>query len=135
MVPNVGYNKNLKPLPMKGDQHFYVNVSYNIKHILYIDEDENFIRITYNLQKDWYDSSLTFQNLKKDRVNSILEDDKKMLWSSWITFKNNENIDMSKRADDEEIFIQGVPYYWAHFVFVIFSGSRAHTEELFIAIG
>ena len=31
-------------------------------------------------------------------------------------------------------FIQGVPYYWAHFVFVIFSGSRAHTEELFIAI-
>ena len=49
MVPNVGYNKNLKPLPMKGDQHFYVNVSYNIKHILYIDEDENFIRITYNL--------------------------------------------------------------------------------------
>ena len=31
--------------------------------------------------------------------------------------------------------VQGVPYYWAHFVFVIFSGSRAHTEELFIAIG
>ena len=24
---------------------------------------------------------------------------------------------------------------WIHFVFVIFSGSRAHTEELFIAIG
>lgn len=114
MVPNVGYNKNLKPLPMKGDQHFYVNVSYNIKHILYIDEDENFIRITYNLQKDWYDSSLTFQNLKKDRVNSILEDDKKMLWSSWITFKNNENIDMSKRADDEEIFIV-VPNEEFHF--------------------
>ena len=32
-------------------------------------------------------------------------------------------------------FIQGVPYHWAHFVFVIFSGPRAHTEELFIAIG
>ena len=31
--------------------------------------------------------------------------------------------------------VQGVPYYWAHFVFVIFSGSREHTEELFIAIG
>ena len=47
VVPNVGYNKNLIPLPMKGDQHFYVNVSYNIKHILYIDENENIIRITY----------------------------------------------------------------------------------------
>ena len=33
------------------------------------------------------------------------------------------------------LHVQGVPYYWAHFVFVIFSGSRAHTEELFIAIG
>ena len=31
--------------------------------------------------------------------------------------------------------LQGVPQYCFHFVFVIFSGSRAHTEELFIAIG
>ena len=31
--------------------------------------------------------------------------------------------------------VQGVPYHWIHFVFVNFSGSRAHTEELFIAIG
>ena len=30
-------------------------------------------------------------------------------------------------------YVQGVPYHWAHFVFVIFSGSRAHTEEHFIA--
>ena len=34
-----------------------------------------------------------------------------------------------------QYILQGVPYHWAHFVFVIFSGSRAHTEELFIAIG
>ena len=33
------------------------------------------------------------------------------------------------------IFLQGVPYHWIHFVFVIFPGSGAHTEELFIAIG
>ena len=31
--------------------------------------------------------------------------------------------------------IQGVPYHWAHFVFVIFLASGARTEELFIAIG
>ena len=31
--------------------------------------------------------------------------------------------------------LQGVPHHWAHFVFVIFSDSRAHTEGLFIAIG
>ena len=33
------------------------------------------------------------------------------------------------------LLIQGVPYHWAHFVFVIFSASGACTEELFIAIG
>ena len=32
-------------------------------------------------------------------------------------------------------FLQGVPKVRLYFVFVIFSGSRAHTEELFIAIG
>ena len=36
---------------------------------------------------------------------------------------------------DLQRHIQGVPFFWAHFVFVIFSGSRVHTEELFIAIG
>ena len=33
------------------------------------------------------------------------------------------------------MFLQGVPYHWIHFVFVIFLGSRAHTEEFFKAIG
>ena len=32
------------------------------------------------------------------------------------------------------LILQGVPYHWAHFVFAIFSGSRAYTEELFVAI-
>ena len=30
------------------------------------------------------------------------------------------------------MYVQGVPYYWAHFVFVIFLGSRAHTEDILI---
>ena len=37
--------------------------------------------------------------------------------------------------DFSKYLLQGVPYHWAHFVFVIFSGSRAHTEELFKATG
>ena len=54
VVPSVGYNKNLIPPPLPGDKTLYVNVSYDFKHILYIDEVENFMRITYNVQKDWY---------------------------------------------------------------------------------
>ena len=31
----------------------------------------------------------------------------------------------------DSLHLQGVPYYWAHFVFRNFSGSGAPTEELF----
>ena len=63
VVPNVGYNKLLTPPPLPGDQHLYVNVSYNFKNILYIDEDENFIRITYELKKDWFD--IIYRNISQ----------------------------------------------------------------------
>ena len=37
---------------------------------------------------------------------------------------------LSSNIETQVEMLQGVPYYWARFVFVIFSGSRAHTEEL-----
>ena len=104
MVPIVGYNKNLIPPKMPGEQNFYVNLSYDFKKILFIDEDENFIRITSNLQKDWFDSQLTFQNLNENKVNEIFQDDRNMIWSPWLTMKNIENVEKEKRADNEEIF-------------------------------
>ena len=36
---------------------------------------------------------------------------------------------------DKHLLLKGVPKVRLHFVFVIFLGSRAHTEELLIAIG
>ena len=108
VVPNVGYNKHIIPPPMAGEQYLYVNVSYDFKHILYIDEDAGFIAITYNLQKDWYDSKLTFQNLKKDHVNLIFQEDNNTIWFPWITDKGIRNVEQMKRADEEEIF-QVVP--------------------------
>ena len=103
-MPTLGYNKNLIPPPLQGDQFLYVNISYNFKKILYIDENENFIRISTNLQKDWYDSLLTFQNLKMEKVNSVFQDDMNMIWIPMITMKNIENAEKEKKADNEEIF-------------------------------
>ena len=103
IIPSIGYDKFRTPPPMPGDKYLYVNYSYNIERILYIDEEHNFITITYNVQKDWYDNSLTFQNLKKDDANMILQEDKDMIWIPWATFKNIRNVDMIGRADEEEI--------------------------------
>ena len=103
VVPSIGYNKFLSPPPINGEEYLYVNVSYDIKHILYIDEVENFIRISYNIQKDWYDSLLTYKNLKKDSDNLIFREDKNMIWYPWLTSNNIESINKQLRADDKEI--------------------------------
>ena len=103
VVPNIGYNKLLTPPPLPGDQYLHVNVSLDFRQILYIDEEENFLRITHSLEKDWYDSLLTYQNLKKDRVNLISKHDKNMIWTPWITYNNVENAAKSKRTGKAEI--------------------------------
>ena len=104
VIPSIGYDKSRTPPPMPGDNYLYVNYSYNIEHILYIDEEQNVITITFNVQKEWYDTSLTFQNLKKDKDNLIFQEDKNMIWIPWVTDKNIRNLDKKKRADEEEIF-------------------------------
>ena len=100
----MGYNRLLPPLPLPGEQYFFFNVSYDFRQILYIDEEKNFIRITYNLQKDWYDTSLTFQNLKRDKLNLIPKDVRDMIYKPWITSLNVENRKKEKRTLEEEIY-------------------------------
>ena len=116
VVPNVGYNKNLIPPPKTGDKYLYINVTYNFKEILYIDEVENFIRINYNLQKDWYNTFLTFQNLKKNTENLIFHEDKDMIWTPWIHSNNVESIDKYRRANEMEIFkvVPNEKFYYKH---------------------
>ena len=113
-MPNIGYNKLLPPPPLTGDEYFYINVSFDIQQILYIDEEENFIRITHTLQKEWYDSLLTYKNLKKNKINLISQDDEKMIWYPWVTSKNIENNKKYQRTDEAGIF-QIVPNQEFHF--------------------
>ena len=104
IVPSVGYNKFLIPPPLNGDKYLYINVSYDFKDILYIDEVENFIRVTYTIQKEWYNSLLTFQNLKETSENLIFQDDKDIIWTPWIDANNVESLDKEKRANSKEIY-------------------------------
>ena len=104
IIPDIGYDKSRTPPHMPGDNYLYVNYSYNIERILYIDEEHNFITITVNVQKEWYDTSLTFQNLKMDKDNLVLQEDKDTIWIPLAAEMNVRNTDMLKRANDEEIF-------------------------------
>ena len=101
---------------MKGDKYLYVNVSYEFKDILYIDEVKNFMRIIYNIQKDWYNCFLTYQNLKNKTLNQVFPEDKNMIWFPWLTSKNMENTKKEVEADDEEIFrvVPNVDFIYQH---------------------
>ena len=102
VVPSIGYNKFLVPPPIGNDNQLILDISYDFKMILYIDEEENFMRVNFNLQKEWYNSFLTFQNLKQHTDNLIYSDDRNMIWIPWITTINLENKEKCKITEEAE---------------------------------
>ena len=77
VVPDVGYNKFLTPAPVGIDENLIVSITINFRKVLLINENENFIKIWASLEKMWYNSQLTYQNLKKEKDNQVYKDDKK----------------------------------------------------------
>ena len=107
VIPPVGYNKFLVPTPAHQHQ-LDVNISFNIEKVLYIDEVENFIRMTLILQKLWFNEHLTYQNLKKNSNNFIFKDDKESIWIPYVEFNSIENINKCERTERME-FLKIVP--------------------------
>ena len=104
IVPSLnGNNKLLIPRPLPNQNFLYINYTYRIEKILLIDENENFMRIKYRTVKEWYNSYLTFQNLKYYSKNLLGPDEKDLMWMPWIIFMNIESVDKCKRTDDPEI--------------------------------
>ena len=62
-----GHNKNLVPPPLDNEENFIVDVVMDVTRILFIDEIEKFMRFSYFFQKQWYNSYITFQNLKRTK--------------------------------------------------------------------
>ena len=98
----IGYNKFLVPPPLKTNNQLRLNISYDFKMILYIDEEQNFMRVNFNLQKEWYNSFLTFQNLKQLTDNLIYSDDRNMIWIPWIETINLEHEKKCKKTEEAE---------------------------------
>ena len=61
-----GYNKFLVPPPIGTDTTLIMNISLNIEEIITIDENEGYFKIKQTLVRNWYNSQLTYQNLKRN---------------------------------------------------------------------
>ena len=57
-----------------------------------------------SVKKKWYNSFLTYRNLKKDKDNYVFEDDKKLSWTPYMQTINMEALDKCKQTEKPEIF-------------------------------
>ena len=88
---------------MNSDPVLSVNVSVKIDKILFINEEENFLRLTYQFIKEWYNSYLTFQNLKMDFENKLTPREREMIWIPWLHLINSESREKCQKTDTLEI--------------------------------
>ena len=71
---------------------------------MYINENENFIRASFKIIKEWFDSKLTFQNLKKDSRNLINPTERDAVWIPWIWDLKIDTEEKCNRGTDKEVF-------------------------------
>ena len=98
LIPTIGYDKFLVPPPMGDEKTTLINMTMNIENID-IDEVDGFIRTKFTLNRVWFDSQLTFQNLRNDSKNSLYPEDKEIIWKPWIQFENIQNYGKIQKTD------------------------------------
>ena len=103
-MPSIGYNKYLVPPPQKNEKYTYVDFKTRIIETIFIDEDKKFMRLKKENVRSWYNSYLTFQNLKNNTLNVIQMNDRDNIWIPLFALRNSENHDKCKRTDEDDIF-------------------------------
>ena len=95
-----GYNKFLTPPPLGNDSTFLLNISINIDEIIAIDETEGFFKIKMTLIRDWINTQLTYQNLRRDSARNMLsKEDIKRMWVPYTVLENIEHEGEVKSSD------------------------------------
>ena len=105
LVPSIGYNKYLIPPPQTNETFTYVDVKVRIIETVFIDEDKKFMRLKKENKRSWYNSYLTFQNLKNTTINVIQMNDRDNIWFPDFAVRNTENLGKCQRTEESEIFI------------------------------
>ena len=105
LVPSIGYNKYLIPPPLQNEDFTFIDLIANVRETIYIDEDKKIMRLKKQNTRFWYNSYLTFQNLKNHTLNVIQINDRDNIWKPNFVGRNSENIEKSIRTDEADIFI------------------------------
>ena len=98
------YLKDKTPPPLEKGSKLPVVLSMDVYNILAIQEVDNMISLKFELQATWFDSRLTFYNLKIDsEMNTLIYAESQMIWVPTILFFNTKNHMTS--SNDEQTFV------------------------------
>ena len=93
VVPGSGYQKD-KPAPPrdKTSDKNTVKISMTLERIQSISETASSITLLYNLEMQWWDPRLTYENLKNvSELNILTGTENKMIWQPVLVFNNTED--------------------------------------------
>ena len=93
VVEPFGYQKD-KPAPPKDTTKEKSNININMKleGIQSISETDNTIGLLFNLEMQWLDPRLTFENLKMTtKLNILTSEENKLIWVPLVVFTNTLN--------------------------------------------
>ena len=105
LVPSIGYNKYLIPPPLQNEDFTFIDLIANVRETIYIDEDKKIMRLKKQNTRFWYNSYLTFQNLKNTTINMIQMNDRDNIWKPVFALRNTENLGKCQRTEESEMFI------------------------------
>ena len=109
LIIKPGYKKNLTPVPESG-QDLVVDVSLNIEDILEVNELSGAFTVKLSLQREWFDSRLTYKHLKEEsRKNRLLPDERSLTWYPKMTFFNTQNINKIVNTNGHNIIHKVIP--------------------------
>lgn len=99
-----GYNKFLVPPPVGNESTLTMNVSINIDEIITIDENDGYFKIKMTLTRKWFNTQLTYQNLKRRMAkNKMSTEDIARMWKPWTVLQNIEHVGEVKNTDKADI--------------------------------
>ena len=86
-----------------------INISFILEDILDVNEvDESFVTKVV-IQREWFDSRLTFKNLKQHHyLNALSEKDRELIWSPKVVYQNIKNVEKVKRVFDASHLVWNV---------------------------
>ena len=105
MVYPLGFHKSLTPPPEDGERNLVINVSVTIHNILDIDEVDGEFVTKITIQRDWFDSRLTYRNVKEDfLLNVLYPETRAALWRPTAVFHNIASEEKYKKSDLAELW-------------------------------